>query len=440
MEKALGIEINHEYASEAGRRTSAKNYRAEVRIREGNFFTMDWQLLLSELPDPLLVIGNPPWVTNSALGRIGSSNVPEKENLHHHAGLDAVTGKSNFDISEWLLLRIFERLNGRTAVMAMLCKTAVARKVLEYAWKKCLCVSDAQLFLIDAQKYFGATVEACFMVCQFTPNGSSRECRVSSTFVNPSSSVIGYRDGALVADIGCYEKRKHLRGVSSYKWRSGIKHDCAKVMEFQRKCGQLRNSLNKVVEIEGTYLFPMLKSSDVANGTVAQPTRWMLVPQSGIGDDTAAIEDVAPKTWTYLKDHRTYLDARGSIIYANRPPFSIFGVGDYSFAPWKVAISGFYKRLKFQVIGSSEGRPIMLDDTAYFLPCQSKQEADLLAAMLNSQEAEIFFRSFIFWDAKRPITAALLSRLSIERLAVELGKESELNGSASSGQLVITSA
>jgi hypothetical protein len=437
VKKAVGIEVNSEYVREAVRRIDPTRCRIPVRVEEGSFFTLDWDSVMAELPDPLLVIGNPPWVTNSALGQIESKNVPEKENLHDLNGLDAITGKSNFDISEYILLRLFERLNGRTATLAMLSKTAVARKVLQHAWKKRLQIGDARIFTIDAQKHFDAAVEACFLVCRFLPQSSGQNCSVGSGLRNRFEYVIGHRDGELVADVQAYERWKHLRGVSSYKWRSGIKHDCSKVMEFEITGGQLKNGLNELVDIEDTFLYPMFKSSSVARGAVLSGSRFMLVPQRQIGDDTSSIERMAPKTWAYLQRHRERLNGRRSVIYADRPPFSVFGVGEYSFASWKVAISGFYKKLSFRVIPSFEGRPSMLDDTVYFLPCKSQQEAEMLAEILNSEAAQNFFRAFIFWDAKRPITASLLSQLSIERLAAELGRSSELRSTTFSGQLVL---
>ena len=63
----------------------------------------------------------------------------------------------------------------------------------------------------------------------------------------------------------------------------------------------------------------------------------------------------------------------------------------------------------------------MLDDTCYFLPCHTENDAKALAQLLNSQAAKGFFRSFIFWDAKRPITAQLLASLDLEMLAEETG-------------------
>jgi hypothetical protein len=154
----------------------------------------------------------------------------------------------------------------------------------------------------------------------------------------------------------------------------------------------------------------------------------MLVTQRSVGAETAMIRAVAPKTWDYLVAHGQSLDARASSIYKNRPRFSVFGVGDYTFSPWKVAISGFYKKFEFAKVGTVDGRPTVLDDTCYFVPCQSESEAELLKSLLNSEVARQFYSAYTFWDAKRPITVSTLSRLDITSLAHELGMENLLGG------------
>ena len=63
----------------------------------------------------------------------------------------------------------------------------------------------------------------------------------------------------------------------------------------------------------------------------------------------------------------------------------------------------------------------MLDDTCYFLPCETESDARLLVELLNSKTAKGFLRSIIFWDAKRPITAQLLANLDLRTLAEESG-------------------
>src|ERR671925_459113 len=61
--------------------------------------------------EPVLAIGNPPWVTSSEQGRMGAKNLPQKKNDGFAlSGLDALTGKSNFDIAEAILLRLLQAL------------------------------------------------------------------------------------------------------------------------------------------------------------------------------------------------------------------------------------------------------------------------------------------------------------------------------------------
>ncbi len=324
-------------------------------------------------------------------------------------------GKSNFDISEWMLIRILHWLELREATMAMLCKTAVARKVLSYAWKNNVCLSYAAIYTIDAKKYFNAAVDACLLICKFSPDTRTTKGYVFESLESTKpKSEISLVDGQLIASVELFERWKHLQGESPYKWRSGIKHDCAKVMELTKEGEFYRNGLGELVELEDIYLYPMLKSSDVVNGL--EPKRWMLVTQKSVRDDTLSIEHSGPKTWTYLLNHAELLDKRGSSIYKKRSRFSIFGVGDYSFAPWKVGISGLYKKLIFRVVENFENKSTVLDDTCYFISCQTKEEAMHLASLLNSQAAKEFFEAFIFWDAKRPITVDILQRLDVSRL------------------------
>jgi hypothetical protein len=287
-------------------------------------------------------------------------------------------------------------------------------------------VSDAQIYLIDAKKHFGVAVDACFLVIEIGAGPVSQDCAIFDSLSSPQpSSVIGYHDDTVVSDVEAYKRWSHLRGHDlAYIWRSGIKHDCSKIMELEKHGAQFKNQLGELIDLEDEYVFPMLKSSDLAtSGQVRYGRKYMLVTQSLVGEDTAPIQVNAPRTWDYLQKHRALLDGRGSSIYKKRQSFSVFGVGDYAFAPWKVAISGFYKSLNFKIVEPVLTRPVVLDDTAYFLPCWSREEAEFVAQILASKPAQEFLRSMIFWDEKRPITVELLKRLDLKALSVELGMD-----------------
>jgi hypothetical protein len=418
----LGVDINPEHVNRLSSTLCTRPFAGRLKVVCQSFFDLDWRTVFRDLPEPILVIGNPPWVTNADLGVLGSANLPKKSNFQMHAGLAALTGKSNFDISEWMMIKLLEALDGHAASLAMLCKTAVARKVLLYAWKNGIGTAYAEIHAIDALAHFGAAAHACLLLCSLSPEGRERHCRVYRRLGDcEPAATIGYDDGALVADIAAYSRWKHLAGEATYRWRSGVKHDCARVMELTKEGRGYRNGFGEVFELETTYIYPMLKSAEIARGNIKTPVRFMLVTQTAMGEDTSIIRERAPKTWAYLQAHGELLDRRGSSIYRSCPRFAMFGVGDYTYAPWKVAISGFSKVLRFTVVGPNGGRPIVLDDTCYFLPCQSREEAHYLASLLNSAPAREFFSATIFWDAKRPITIETLRRLDLSALASELG-------------------
>ena len=90
-----------------------------------------------------------------------------------------------------------------------------------------------------------------------------------------------------------------------------------------------------------------------------------------------------------------------------------------------MAISGFYNKVDFKIIGLVESRPVVFDDTIYFLPFWSQQEATFFGEILSSNTAKECLSSIIFWGNKRPITIDLLKRLNLKALAAELGREEE---------------
>jgi hypothetical protein len=114
------------------------------------------------------------------------------------------------------------------------------------------------------------------------------------------------------------------------------------------------------------------------------------------------------------------LNNRRSSIYKNKPDFSVFGVGPYSFKQWKIAISGLYKRLKFNLVGPLDGKTVAFDDTVNFLSFDKEEEAKLIFNLVTSYPALEFLESMVFWDEKRPITTEILRRLSLKEVAREL--------------------
>lgn len=425
--KYIGVDINANHLRKLQNRITDEEIDAVVDVLHGDFFEMDWTKILSNLPQPILVIGNPPWVTSSQLSLLQSANLPEKSNFQGRSGLEALTGKSNFDISEWILLQNLAWLDGKNGAIAMLCKTAVARKILAQAWQKNLSIESASMFKIDAKSHFGAAVDACLLVMELGRSATTWTCSVFESVTSKQAvTELGFQDSIILSNMETYQNLRHLRSEDTfYTWRSGVKHDSSKLMELVREGNYFVNGHGDTLSLEDEFVYPLLKSSDIGNGRTVGRKKYMLVTQKYIGEDTNKIKTVAPKTWDYLQSNKESFAKRGSSIYRNRPDFSVFGVGDYTFSPWKVAISGFYKRLNFVLVPPIENKPVVFDDTVYFLPCSSDEEARFMLNLLESDAAKSFLDSMIFWEDKRPITVDVLKRLNLQLVARLLNKDSE---------------
>lgn len=392
---------------------------AGAALASADFFALDWERVVAELPEPLLLLGNPPWVTSSTLGGFAGTNLPAKSNFKHELGFGALTGKSNFDISEWMLARLLDAARGRRFTLAMLCKSAVARRLFEQSEARGWAL-EGGVYALDARAHFAAAVSAVLLVVRGgdpPPDGaaSPRWAVFPSLHAERPASQLGIARGRVHADIDAYHATRELEGPSRLAWRSGVKHDLARVMELALEDGALKNGLGERVELEPDCVFPLCKGSDLASGRDAE-RRFVLVTQQKIGDDTRLIRERAPATWRYLERHAAAFSARKSRVYRDQPPFAMFGVGPYSFAPYKVATSALHKKLAFRALAPRAGRPVLLDDTSYFLPCASGEEAAAYERALSSPLARRFFEARVFWDAMRPINKALLSALSLEAL------------------------
>lgn len=398
----IGLDIQAHHIVKAKAALSDSDTR--IRLLERNIFDLDLALNLEwETDGPLLVVGNPPWVTNAELGSLNSGNRPRKRNLKGMRGLDAITGSANFDIAECITLKLLTELTDLQPTVALLLKTTVARNVLQHAVNERWPVKRASIHRFDARRTFGAAVDACLLIMECGGDCTIREVPVfGSLSAEKPLRVMGFRGASLVADISAYRRVSHLDGVCPVTWRQGVKHDAASVLELeQTPSGSLKNRFGEQVEVESEFLFPLIKCTQLNRGETSQVDRWIILPQRDLKFDTLRLRDEAPKLWAYLTRHQRILDARRSRIYRGRPPFAIFGVGDYTFTDYKIAISGLHKEPAFRWVGPIAGKPVILDDTSYLLPCVDAPQAAALLALLTGPGITLLLQALMFPDSRR---------------------------------------
>jgi hypothetical protein len=430
LEQVHGIEIQEPYLWELKFSlleyflTNPQANKPEIRLYHCNVFNFDFRQIKKQINGKeLLVIGNPPWVTTATLSTLSSGNLPTKTNFKQTKGIDAITGKGNFDIGESISLTMLDLFSKENGYFAFLIKNSVIKNIVYEQKRNKYPISHIEKHIINAQKEFGAAVDASLFVCKFNsiPEFTAKEF---DFYTSKEQSTLGWVNNKFASDAEKYRKYQDFDGICPFEWRQGIKHDCAKVMELERISGGFKNALGEEFELEEDLVYGILKSSDLKEDRVNTPRKYTIVTQRRVGQDTESVLEKLPKTKSYLYRHKDCFLKRKSSIYTGKPMFSIFGIGDYSFKPYKIAISGLYKQTRFTLV-EPDGTVLMLDDTCYFIGFNSLTDAMITQFLLNKPEMQNFITSFMFTDSKRAITKDLLMRIGLKKV-IELTDSAEL--------------
>lgn len=413
-----GLEIQGHYVDEV-RALAGSSRSTRITVLSADIFRFPLRSIEWASHGRLLVVGNPPWALNADLSARGSGNLPEKSNLKGLRGIDAITGGANFDVAEYIWLKLLRELAHESPTIALLCKTSVARNVLRFAKEHRLPLLASTIWRVDAKKWFDVAADACVFATTLGSGPGEYEADVfPSIEASSPEGRFGFVDGHLVPDVRGASAVTELLSGSPFEWRQGVKHDAAPVLELRSDGGLMLNGLGEAVDVESDRVFPLVKGGDVFHGR--DNGRSILLPQLHPGEDSTRLRATHPRLWNYLSRHSEALASRKSSIYRGRSPFAIFGIGPYSFARFKVAVSGLHKGARFLPVGPRNARPVLFDDTTYFLPANSAGQCAALAAILNSTVCQQALGALVFWDMKRPITKAVLGRLNISALAARL--------------------
>lgn len=359
--------------------------------------------------------------TNSKLGVMQSENLPIKSNFKKVKGIDAITGKGNFDIAEYICGQMLDFLKGEHATLAFLVKNSVIKNLIYEQKKKRRPITFLSQYNIDAKEEFGVSVSAALLYAQMG-NECSQQCLVQDFYSLKKLKEYGWTDNSFVSDLASYKQYSYMDGRSSLTWWSGIKHDCSKVMELSLKGGKYINGFGQTVNIESDLIYPLVKSSTIKKEQITTTCKYVIITQKTTSEDTGWIKESYPLTYTYLNEYAPLLDKRKSCIYRNRPRFCLFGIGGYSFKRYKVVVSGLYKEPRFSLVGEIDGKPAMLDDTCYLLGFDNYEEAHVALKLLNSHPVQSFVRSLLFADAKRVVNKDLLMRIDLLKIADRMTK------------------
>ncbi|MBQ3821676.1 MAG: hypothetical protein II807_01320 [Thermoguttaceae bacterium] len=147
-------------------------------------------------------------------------------------------------------------------------------------------------------------------------------------------------------------------------------------------------------QLETALLFPLLRWRDVGEFRINAPETFMLIPQDPErrrGYDVETMRARYPLTLEYLMRHEDALRARAAYRrYQSGAPFwSLYNVDASTFARIKVVWRRMDSTLRAAVVDydARRNRPIVPQETLAFVAVATLDEADYLAATLNSEPA-----------------------------------------------------
>lgn len=141
--------------------------------------------------------------------------------------------------------------------------------------------------------------------------------------------------------------------------------------------------------LEPEMVYPMLRGRDVMRWSVNVRHHMLVVqnPDTRTGHDPEWLQTHAPQTYAYLKRFEDVLWARRSFrrYFGDTAPFyTMFGVGHYSFAPYKVVWRYIATEMTAAVVTTHHNKVIIPDHRLMLIDVESLDEAHFVAACLNN--------------------------------------------------------
>jgi len=384
--------------------------------------------------------------------RQSTKPVWERYGLFPHGGMDTILGKGKKDISMLMTFTVMDgllRAGGKLGfiITQSVFKTAgsgqgfrrfrIPQPNNQFVPLQVLHVDD----MVALQPFEGASNRTAVMVLKkgepttypvpytlwrkkkgvrFTYDSSLAEVLSATVRLNFAAEPVDPNDSTspwLTAHPHALKAVRKVLGQSDYKAHEGVNTGGANGVYWveiidRRPDGLVlvRNltqgakvKVPEVVEaVEPDLLYPLLRGRDVQRWK-AQPSACILMvqdPEKRRGYSEEWLQENYPRTYGYLKRFEEVLRKRAAFkryftrkdknnrIVETGPFYSMFDVGPYTFAPWKVVWTRVANDITAAVVGhanvAGEPKPVVPIETATLVDFTDFTEAHYFCAVVNS--------------------------------------------------------
>lgn len=160
--------------------------------------------------------------------------------------------------------------------------------------------------------------------------------------------------------------------------------------------------------VEPDLVYPLLRGRDVKRWN-AEPSAYIILaqdPQTRRGIPESDMKQKYPKTYAYFKQFEGNKDKpvrgtlRGRALYKKYfkptdPFYSMYNVGPYTIAPWKVIWNRIDTKLQGVVVGpNEEGNTVICQETHTLVNLEGSNEAHYFTAIFNSAPSDLLVRCY----------------------------------------------
>lgn len=393
-----------------------------------------------------IIVGNPPWVNWEALPqdyRIATGPIWQHYNLFEHTGLRARLGSAKDDISILMTyVAIDKYLKNRGKLCIVITQTLFKTTGGGEGFRRFRLGRNGSPFKViqvddmtDLQPFDMATNRTAVFYCQkgevtsypveyhiwrkkgkgsISSDLSWEEVQIrTETKYFKAQSIDGSDQGSwITARAKGLQAMKKIIGPAEYKAREGTntggangiywlrilkKSETQVLVENLYDIGK-RKVQSVEMELEEELIYPLLRGRDLH--------RWHAMPSCSIilphqkDDPSKGIPEARlitdfPKTYKYFDaNFRESLKLRKSSALPKDTFYSIFGIGPYTFAPFKLVWKEQATELECAVISLFKEKIIIPDHKLMMIPFVDEFESHYVCSVLNSKPARLIVLSY----------------------------------------------
>lgn len=170
--------------------------------------------------------------------------------------------------------------------------------------------------------------------------------------------------------------------------------------------------------IEPNLIYPLLNGRDVVRWQASPRIYTLMVqdPDRRRGYDENWLQIQYPLTYAYLKYFENELRKRSGYkrYFRDTDPFySVFNVGNYTFAPYKVVWARIANSLACAVVSEIDGKCVIPQNIVTLVATDNRDEAHYICAMLNSSMCNYALQSYSQKGGKSFGTPQVLENLKV---------------------------